>query len=77
MVETEYLFFLGSCKTFSDKGELLFITPRSFTSGNYFRAFRELFLICSNKNSLFIHAQTLSTSKGATPRALINNKAVQ
>lgn len=39
-----YSFFLGiAAKLLSDKGELLFITPRSFTSGNYFRAFRELF----------------------------------
>jgi adenine-specific DNA-methyltransferase len=30
-------------KLLKEGGELIFITPRSFTSGNYFRAFREAF----------------------------------
>lgn len=39
-----YSFFLGiAAKLLSDKGELIFITPRSFASGNYFKAFRKLF----------------------------------
>jgi adenine-specific DNA-methyltransferase len=39
-----YSFFMGiASKLLSENGELIFITPRSFASGNYFRAFRELF----------------------------------
>ena len=39
-----YSFFMGiAAKLLSENGELIFITPRSFTSGNYFKAFRELF----------------------------------
>lgn len=39
-----YSIFMGiASKLLNDKGELIFITPRSFASGNYFRAFRELF----------------------------------
>lgn len=39
-----YSFFMGiASKLLEDDGELIFITPRSFASGNYFRSFRELF----------------------------------
>lgn len=39
-----YSLFTGiAAKLLSDNGELIFITPRSFASGNYFKAFRELF----------------------------------
>lgn len=39
-----YSIFMGiAAKLLSEKGELIFITPRSFASGNYFKAFRELF----------------------------------
>lgn len=39
-----YAFFLGiSSKLLNEAGELIFITPRSFASGNYFNAFRQLF----------------------------------
>jgi adenine-specific DNA-methyltransferase len=39
-----YSFFMGiAAKLLSEKGELIFITPRSFASGSYFKAFRELF----------------------------------
>ncbi len=39
-----YSFFMGiAAKLLSENGELIFITPRSFASGNYFKAFRELF----------------------------------
>lgn len=39
-----YSIFMGiASKLLSENGELIFITPRSFASGNYFRAFRELF----------------------------------
>jgi adenine-specific DNA-methyltransferase len=39
-----YSIFMGiSARLLSPEGELIFITPRSFASGNYFKAFRELF----------------------------------
>jgi adenine-specific DNA-methyltransferase len=39
-----YSIFMGiAAKLLSDGGELIFITPRSFASGNYFKAFREVF----------------------------------
>jgi adenine-specific DNA-methyltransferase len=39
-----YSFFMGiAAKLLSENGELIFITPRSFASGNYFKSFRELF----------------------------------
>lgn len=39
-----YSIFMGiAAKLLSDGGELIFITPRSFASGNYFKAFREFF----------------------------------
>lgn len=39
-----YSIFMGiAAKLLSENGELIFITPRSFASGNYFKAFRVLF----------------------------------
>jgi adenine-specific DNA-methyltransferase len=39
-----YSIFMGiAAKLLVEDGELIFITPRSFASGNYFRAFREYF----------------------------------
>jgi len=39
-----YSIFMGiASKLLSNNGELIFITPRSFASGSYFKAFRELF----------------------------------
>lgn len=39
-----YSIFMGiSANLLKDKGELIFITPRSFASGNYFKLFREHF----------------------------------
>jgi len=37
------IFLLLATKLLRDNGQLIFITPRSFCSGNYFRLFRELF----------------------------------
>lgn len=37
------IFMMVATKLLKEGGELIFITPRSFTSGNYFRAFREAF----------------------------------
>lgn len=39
-----YSLFMGlSAKLLKSKGELIFITPRSFAAGNYFKAFRQSF----------------------------------
>lgn len=39
-----YSIFMGiASKLLNEHGELIFITPRSFASGNYFKAFRKLF----------------------------------
>lgn len=38
------IFMMTAAKLLKKGGELIFITPRSFASGNYFRAFREAFL---------------------------------
>jgi len=39
-----YSIFMGiASKLLSENGELIFITPRSYASGNYFKAFRKLF----------------------------------
>ncbi|MFZ6023533.1 MAG: Eco57I restriction-modification methylase domain-containing protein [Bacteroidota bacterium] len=35
------IFMMVAAKLLKNNGELIFITPRSFASGNYFRAFRE------------------------------------
>ena len=37
------IFMMVATKLLTEGGELIFITPRSFASGNYFRAFREAF----------------------------------
>ncbi len=37
------IFMMVATKLLKECGELIFITPRSFASGNYFRAFREAF----------------------------------
>ncbi len=37
------IFMMVAAKLLKEGGELIFITPRSFASGNYFRAFREAF----------------------------------
>lgn len=37
------IFMMVATKLLKENGQLVFITPRSFTSGNYFRAFREAF----------------------------------
>lgn len=49
------IFMMVAAKLLKMKGELIFITPRSFTSGNYFRTFREAFFheICVEQIHLF------------------------
>ncbi|MBA3986479.1 MAG: N-6 DNA methylase [Bacteroidota bacterium] len=41
-----YAFFMGiSARLLNETGQLIFITPRSFASGNYFRTFRKYFFL--------------------------------
>ncbi len=57
-----YSFFMGiAAKLLKENGELIFITPRSFASGNYFKAFRELFF-----NTVQIDSIHLFNSRKAT-----------
>lgn len=57
-----YSIFMGiAAKLLSENGELIFITPRSFASGNYFKAFRELFF-----NTVQIEKIHLFNSRKAT-----------
>lgn len=47
------LFLAISCKMLKESGQMIFITPRSFSSGRYFRLFRKFFF--SNVTIDFIH----------------------
>ena len=49
------IFMAVAAKLLSENGEIIFITPRSFASGNYFKAFREFFftLVSIDKIHLF------------------------
>lgn len=48
------IFLLIAAKLLSEKGQLIFITPRSFCSGSYFRLFRELFLSIVDLNKIHL-----------------------
>ncbi len=50
------IFMATSAKLLKENGELIFITPRSYAAGGYFRAFREYFfnLIDLEKAHLFV-----------------------
>jgi|SRR3989344_2911752 len=50
------IFMAIAAKLLKDDGELVFITPRSFAAGPYFRLFREKFFssVCLNKVHLFV-----------------------
>lgn len=64
-----YALFMGlAAKLLKKDGELIFITPRSFAAGNYFKAFRQSFFndvsisdihIFGSRNSLFKQDQVL------------------
>lgn len=43
------IFMMVATKLLKEGGELIFITPRSFASGNYFRAFRSSVVLLLNK----------------------------
>jgi len=50
-----YTIFLSiAAKLLKPKGQLIFITPRSFCSGNYFRLFRETFFMLVDIKSIHI-----------------------
>ncbi len=50
-----YMFFLAiSSKLLSDNGQMVFITPRSFCSGLYFRKFRKWLLDIVNLSSIHV-----------------------
>ncbi len=49
-----YALFMAVCaKLLSDKGQMIFITPRSFASGRYFQSFRHF--LFNNVDLVFIH----------------------
>jgi adenine-specific DNA-methyltransferase len=48
------IFLLIAAKLLKPKGQLIFITPRSFCSGNYFRLFREIFFTLVELKSIHI-----------------------
>ena len=48
------VFLMAAAKLLKTNGELIFITPRSFSSGNYFRAFREEFFKTIKLNSIHL-----------------------
>ena len=50
-----YSIFMGlSAKLLKPNGELIFITPRSFAAGNYFKAFRQSFFKCVSISDIHI-----------------------
>lgn len=48
------IFLLVAAKLLKEDGELVFITPRSFCSGSYFRLFRELFFSIVDLKSIHL-----------------------
>lgn len=48
------LFMAKSIELLKDTGEMIFITPRSFTSGSYFKSFRRFFLDNANFEQIHI-----------------------
>jgi adenine-specific DNA-methyltransferase len=48
------IFMILSAKLLSKNGQLIFITPRSFCSGNYFRLFREIFFSLINLRKIHV-----------------------
>lgn len=50
------IFLILSAKLLVDNGQLVFIIPRSFTSGSYFRLFREIFFSLVSLRSIHLFA---------------------
>jgi adenine-specific DNA-methyltransferase len=48
------VFLMAAAKLLKTDGELIFITPRSFSSGNYFRAFRDEFFKTIQLNTIHL-----------------------
>lgn len=57
------LFLLIAAKLLGPNGHLVFITPRSFCSGSYFRLFRGLFFSLINLNEIHLFRSRNSTFK--------------
>ena len=53
-----YSLFMGiAAKLLKENGELIFITPRSFAAGNYFKAFRQSFFNDVSVSNIHILSQ--------------------
>ncbi len=48
------IFLIISAKLLAESGQLIFITPRSFASGSYFRLFREIFFSLVKFNNIHL-----------------------
>jgi adenine-specific DNA-methyltransferase len=57
------IFLLISAKLLKPEGQLIFITPRSFCSGNYFRLFREIFFTLVDLKTIHIFNSRKDTFK--------------
>ena len=72
------LFMAISSRLLNDDGEMIFITPRSFTSGLYFKKFREFFLDNVNLHSLHLFVNRNDTfKKDKVLQELLITKAVK
>ncbi|MCF8307141.1 MAG: Eco57I restriction-modification methylase domain-containing protein [Ignavibacteriales bacterium] len=69
-----YSIFIGlAARLLRKKGELIFISPRSFTSGNYFKAFRENFFntVQIDKIHLFVSRKDTFNRDGVLQETVI------
>ncbi|MGV0857372.1 Eco57I restriction-modification methylase domain-containing protein [Empedobacter brevis] len=72
------LFMAISSRLLNEDGEMIFITPRSFTSGLYFKKFREYFLDNVNLHSLHLFVNRNDTfKKDKVLQELLITKAVK
>lgn len=65
------IFLILAAKLLKDEGQLIFITPRSFCSGSYFRLFRELFF--STVELKLIHLFDSRTAAFKSDKVLLEN----
>ncbi|MDJ1472721.1 Eco57I restriction-modification methylase domain-containing protein [Cytophagaceae bacterium DM2B3-1] len=57
------IFLLIAAKLLKEDGQLIFITPRSFCSGNYFRLFREIFFSIVDLDTIHLFDSRKDTFK--------------
>lgn len=55
------IFMAFSAKLLNQNGQLIFITPRSFSSGSYFKAFREYFFNCVQLDKIHLFVSRKDT----------------